>query len=64
MVDHTRMDLADDARHAVGRRRIRDRARRRTSPSRCLKHTLPGAMIDGPGPPIHRVDLKSLLIRF
>ena len=43
MVDHARMDLADDARRAVGRRRIRDRARRRTSPSRCLKHTLPGA---------------------
>ena len=41
MVDHTRMDLADDARRAVGRQRIRDRARRRPSPSRCLKHTLP-----------------------
>ena len=33
------------------------------SPSRCLKHTLPGA-IRRPRPADDRVDLKSLLIRF
>ena len=36
MVDYARMDLADDARRAVGRQRIRDRPRRRAPSSRCL----------------------------